>query len=83
MALVLLLVWVPVVLAAWQASRFCDDHLALNPVWRTVPAKFQRVGVSENAVEPDRPSGSGEPLPAKTQKVRIGVEKAIDLVSLC
>lgn len=48
----------------------CDDPPAWSPVWRTVPARFQRAGASENVAEPDRPSESEELPPDKTLRVR-------------
>lgn len=58
------------VLEAWGASRLCDVPPAWSPVWKTVLARFQRVGALENVAEADRPSGSEELHPGKTLRVR-------------
>lgn len=51
------------------AHRLCDTPPAWSLTWRRVQAKSLRAGALENVAEPDRPSGSEEPLPAKTLKV--------------
>lgn len=53
-----------------KASSPCDALPAPTTASRTVPPKYPRASASVTAVEPDRPSASKVPRPARTQKVR-------------
>lgn len=53
-----------------KASSPCDALPAPTTASRTVPPKYPRASASATAVEPDKPSASKVPRPARTQKVR-------------